>query len=199
MKVGILLLAAGSASRFGSDKRLALMPGGNTVLDGVLANITCSGLPVLVCLGPADHELAAYVEARGIACHLCQRASEGMGGTLAEGIAKLSELHGVLIALADMPWIEPGTYRIIAEKLTQDTICIPVHGGRRGHPVGFGRRYFNELCQSGGDAGARNLLDLHAGRVREIAVEDPSIHRDIDLPADIEPVGRKVGESLPDS
>ena len=195
MNVGILLLAAGSARRFRSDKRFALMPGGNTVLEGVLDNITLSGLPVIVCLGPSDHELAANLEARGIACQLCQRATEGMGGTLAEGIAKLSNLDGVLIALADMPWIDPASYRAIAEKMTQDTICVPVHGGRRGHPVGFGRRYFREMRQSGGDTGARHLLDLHTDRVREIPVDDPAIHRDIDVPADIHCDGRKVGES----
>lgn len=199
MNVGILLLAAGSASRFRSDKRLALMPDSNTVLDNVLANIVLSGLPLLVCLGPDDHELGENLEGRGFACLLCQRAGEGMGGTLAEGIAKLSDLDGVLIALADMPWIEPASYRIIAEQLTQGTICIPVSGGRRGHPVGFGSRYFDELRQLSGDTGARKLLDLHANLVREIPVEDPAIHRDIDVPADISLDARQVGQSSPAS
>jgi molybdenum cofactor cytidylyltransferase len=108
-----------------------------------------------------------------------------MGGTLAEGVDHARDWDGLLVALADMPWIEAATYRAVAQGLSQADLCVPVFGGRRGHPVGFGAWHYGELGRLGGDTGARLLLEKHAASVREVAVPDPAIHRDIDLPADL--------------
>lgn len=155
------------------------------MLDAVLANLTEAGLPILVCLAAGEHELARRLTARGVRCIRCNRAGEGMGGTLAEGAGHVGDWDGLLVALADMPWIEAGTYRAVARQLPDEGICVPTHGGRRGHPVGFSARFFVELGRLGGDSGARQLLRRHAASVREVAVRDPGIHRDIDVPADL--------------
>jgi molybdenum cofactor cytidylyltransferase len=185
VKVGILVLAAGRASRFGADKRLARLEDGRRVIDALLANILESGLPFLVCIGPDDHELDRELAARHVSCVRCSRAGEGMGGTLAEGVNHARDWAGLLVALADMPWVAPTTYRAVARQLSRDGICVPTHDGRRGHPVGFSARFFAELGQLGGDTGARPLLRRHAALVRELEVGDPAIHRDIDVRADL--------------
>ncbi len=185
MRAGILVLAAGRAERFGSDKRSAALPDGRRVIDALLDNLRASGLPLLVCLGEDDNELAARLTRDGLDCVRCARAAEGMGGTLAEGIAHVGAWDGALVALADMPWIAPDTYRRVAAALTRDTICQPAFAGSPGHPVGFGAAYFNELAQLAGDVGGRQLLRRHAGCVQRVAVDDPAIHRDVDRPEDL--------------
>jgi molybdenum cofactor cytidylyltransferase len=185
---GVLLLAAGRATRFGADKRLARLPDGRTVIDTTLANIQRSGLPILVCLGAEDEALAQHLRQRDINCQCCPRALEGMGGTLAEGVGLIPDWECVLIALADMPWIMPGTYSAIAERLTTENIVVPVNGGRRGHPVGFGCDFYTELTALNGETGARGLLYRHAVRITEVPVADAAIHRDIDVPADLRAV-----------
>jgi len=185
VKVGILVLAAGRASRFGADKRLARLSGGRGVLETMLDQVRASGLPFLVCLGPQDSSVADRLRAEGARCIQCDRAAEGMGGTLAEASSHILNWDGAIVALADMPWVSPATYRAVAAGLSAAGICVPVHGGRRGHPVGFGSDFYPELQSLGGDTGARHLLRRYAGRLTLLPVEDAAIHRDIDLPADL--------------
>ncbi len=185
VKIGILALAAGRARRFGTDKRLARLESGERVLGAFLARAGASGLPILLCLGEQDSGLATEMASAGVACLLCRRAREGMGGTLAEGAARIPGWDGVLVALADMPWIQPETYRLLARSLATDGICVPVYRGQRGHPVGFGSAFFGELVRLGGDAGARSVLARHPGAIREVAVDDHAVLLDIDHPGDL--------------
>jgi molybdenum cofactor cytidylyltransferase len=185
VNIGILVLAAGRAARFGADKRQALLPDGRTVLGATLANARASGLPLLVCVGSGDDALARHLLGRDIPCLRCSRAAEGMGGTLAEGVGRLPGWEGALVALADMPWIAPASFQAVAERVAKDCIVVPLCAGRRGHPVGFGSDFFSALAALGGDQGARQLLDAHPDRVRELPLTDEGIHRDIDLPSDL--------------
>lgn len=184
MKTGVLLLAAGQSRRFGSDKRRALLADGQTLLDATVGNIRGSGLPLLVCLGDGDDGLARVLLDRDIAVVHCPCADAGMGHTLADGVRRRPrEWDGIIVALADMPWVTAGSYRQIAGALSPDTIVLPCHGGRPGNPVGFGRRFFSLLEQLQGDTGAKGLLARFPAAVRRLDLEDPGIHRDVDTPA----------------
>ena len=185
MTIGVIVLAAGLATRFGSDKRVAHLADGRRMINATVTNARDSGLPLLVCLRTHDHQLAAELVAPGITCLQCHRADEGMGATLAEGIRHTETWDGALIALADMPWIKPDTYQRVAAALTRDAIVQPHFGDKAGHPVGFGADFFPALTALSGDAGGRKLLQAHAQQVRPIQVEDPAIQRDVDRPGDL--------------
>ncbi len=180
MTVGILLLAAGSSRRFGSDKRVAKLPSGERILDATLAQILATKLSLLVCLRPEDTDLSLQLSARGVAHHLCPRSDEGMGSTLAEGIAAVPQWTAALIALADMPWIESDTYLAVAHATRVDRICVPTYQRQYGHPVGFGADFFHTLSGLRGEPGARQIISTHSDRVQEVPVNDPGIRRDID-------------------
>jgi molybdenum cofactor cytidylyltransferase len=164
---------------------MALLADGQRLVDAFVTQAMRSGLPLLVCVDKDDHHLAALLAQRQIDVHFCCNAAEGMGATLAEGVAQLSNWDGVLIALADMPWVQPETYQAVAQQLQPDTICVPVYGGRRGHPVGFGCSFFPQLARLQGDNGARQLIAQHAAKLIELVVSDAAIHRDVDLPSDL--------------
>lgn len=181
MKAGVLLLAAGRSRRFGSDKRRARLADGQTLLAASIAAVQRSGLPLLVCLDRSDTELNGTLGDAGVAVTLCDDAAGGMGHTLAHGVRQRpGDWQGILVALADMPWIRPATYLAIARQLTPDTIVAPCHEGRRGHPVGFGAAFFGPLAASTGDTGARTLLDAYPGALRELSLDDPGVLRDVD-------------------
>lgn len=178
-----LVLAAGSARRFGSDKRLARLPNGRLLLEEVCLRIGEAGLTPLLALD-ADAPQAV----RGLARHLLipsAIARQGMGATLAAAIAEIPAERGCLVCLGDMPWIEPATYRQVAAALTDETIVQPVYAGTPGHPVGFGVRYIRALATLSGDIGARSLLRAAGAQVIQLSVADAGIVHDVDDSADL--------------
>jgi len=183
---GILMLAAGFSRRFGTDKRLAALADGTSLLEASVQSAVDSGLPVVVCLRPGDEALAAAVRERGAAVCFCAGAAGGMGATLAEGMRAVRDREGVLVALGDMPEVRPETYRQVAAALARAPICRPLWQGRPGHPVGFSRRFFPALQRLAGDRGARDVLREHRDCVLELPLEDAGVLRDIDSPDDLD-------------
>ena len=182
MTVGVLLLAAGSSRRFGSDKRFATLPTGGTLLDAAIENCLGSGIPLRVCVGSEDHDLIARLARRGLDVTVCPRSSQGMGATLADAVAGIRDWTAALVALGDMPMIRPATINLIARHAAPDRICVPMFDERAGHPVAFGAAFFETLSQCEGDRGARWIIESHTTSVDTLAVDDPGIHRDIDTP-----------------
>jgi molybdenum cofactor cytidylyltransferase len=180
---GVLLLAAGASRRFGSDKRMARLRGGSTLLEASVAAARAAGLPVRVCLAAADRDggLASSMAGQAeVVC--CATAAEGMGATLSEAVAGLPAWDVLLLALADMPLIRADSYRAVHAAASSQRIVVPVHAGRDGHPVAFGSAYFPALMQCRGDRGARWLLQREAAGVLRLPVDDPGILRDVDTP-----------------
>lgn len=191
MTTGVILLAGGKARRFGADKRIARLPDGQWLIMAAIENIARSGLPLLVCLGADDAGLQRALRAGGIACIKCADSHLGMGSTLAEGIAAIDRSwRGVLVALADMPLILPETYARVRDKLAAGKIVVPVHAGRRGHPVGFDHTYFPGLLALRGDRGARAILTAHPDSVLALEVDDPGVLADVDRPHDLQALFR---------
>ena len=94
---------------------------------------------------------------------------------------------GWLVALTDMPWIEPATIRLVADALRSgDTIAAPCWQGRRGHPVGFARALGAELAVLSGDAGAKAVIQVHLEQLRVIDCNDAGILFDIDQSEDLQ-------------
>lgn len=185
MTVGVLLLAAGSSLRFGSDKRIATLASGDTLLNTTIEQILAAQLPLRVCLRGDDEQIAAALNAREIPHILCRQSHLGMGATLSEGIASVSDWQGTLIALADMPFISPETYLQVARALTPDTICLPTNKKGRGHPVGFGKQWFGDLQALEGDRGGFSIVKKNENAVVEIPCDDLNLQRDIDLPESV--------------
>lgn len=190
---GVVLLAAGQSERYGGDKRLASISGRDGSLPMLLATleqINASGLPVFVVLRPGDVQWEQELDQRGIEWGTCPDAALGMGHSLAFGVHATQQWQHWLIALADMPFVQPQTYRVIANALEQHAIVRPVvHEPSTGqyfpgHPVGFQQRFACELMRCNGDVGARDLLQRYAGDVHALVVTDDGILRDIDRPED---------------
>ncbi|WP_430461469.1 nucleotidyltransferase family protein [Thalassolituus sp. LLYu03] len=192
-QTGVVVLAAGSGERYGHDKRLAAVPGKQghePMLLATLRAVRASGLPFIVVLRSGDLQWEQELDAIGVDWIACPEAHKGMGHSLAAGVHATQHWDGWLIALADMPFIQPGTYRAVADALNQHRIVRPVlhnpvtNKRQPGHPVGFDKTCAFELLQCSGDQGARELLKHHASDVAELLCHDEGIVQDIDRPED---------------
>lgn len=183
-----ILLAAGAARRFGADKLLAPLADG-TPLGVASCRVLGATLGrVFAVVRPHDDALTALLSGCGAHVVHCARADEGMGASLACGVAASADAQGWIVALADMPWIAHATVRAVADAIAAGaSLAAPFHRGVRGHPVGFAAGHREALLALGGDEGARTLLANAGAALVRIDVDDPGVLRDVDLPRDLEP------------
>jgi len=181
-RVGAVLLAAGAARRFGSDKRAARLPDGSTVLEAALRPLLCCCDEILVVTAAADGDVALPGHPGAARIVRSPRSGGGMGCSLADGIAQAVGWDACMVSLADKPFIRENSVRRVRALLENHEIVVPTHRGEWGHPVGFARRYFAALGRLAGDAGARSLILAERERVRFVELDDPGILADVDTP-----------------
>jgi molybdenum cofactor cytidylyltransferase len=186
--LNIVLLAAGSSRRFGCDKRRQPLAG-STVLQTSLALALNTGLTVKLVL--AGHEQDYQGLTVSLQSHprlhiiYAEQSGLGMAHSLASGVSQLGDCNGVMVMLADMPWIEPSTLEQLIATFDGRSIVIPDYKGKQGHPVIFPRWCFSALTELTGDGGGKPIIQRHSDMVKLLAVNDANILRDIDTPADI--------------
>ena len=181
-----LLLAAGSASRFGSDKLRAALPHGVTIAVQAARHLRAALPRVVAVVRPGREATAQALAAEGCEVVVCERADEGMGASLACGARAAGAADGYLVALADMPFVRPSSIAAVRDALAAGaTLAAPYFRTRRGHPVGIAGRFRAELEALGGDEGAKNILAAHAADLVKVPVGDPGVIRDIDRPEDL--------------
>jgi molybdenum cofactor cytidylyltransferase len=180
-----LLLAAGSASRFGSDKLSHPLPHGVAIAVQAARHLHAVVPEIFAVVKPGARDLADSLSSH---CKVvvCENAADGMGASLACAARAAGKADGYLVALADMPFVRPSTVAAVRDALASGApLAAPYFRARRGHPVGISGRFFEQLLACKGDEGAKQLFA--SNEVKKIAVGDPGVIRDIDTPADLMP------------
>jgi CTP:molybdopterin cytidylyltransferase MocA len=112
----------------------------------------------------------------------------GLASSLRAGIRAVpADCDGALILLGDMPRIAPEHLDRLLDAFAAapEAIVVPVHEGRQGNPVLWPRRYFADLMQLEGDAGAKRLIAAHREHVREVPMGTSAIFADVDTPEEL--------------
>jgi molybdenum cofactor cytidylyltransferase len=181
-----ILLSAGGARRFGSQKLIAEIDGTPVVLLAAQALIAATNETVAV-VGHEGAKVRAALAGSGV--HIVENAewAAGMGTSLACGIRALSPtVDAVLVALGDQPGIDVYVARRVVA-LWEETgrpIVAARYSDGRGHPVLFAREIFDELLMLEGDHGARTIITEAPERVAFVDVDLPA-PSDIDTPDDL--------------
>lgn len=183
-----LLLAAGSASRFGSDKLRHALPHGVPIAVQAARIFKLELSRVVAVVKPESAELVDALKEEGCEVVVCENAAEGMGASLACAARAAGEADGYLVALGDMPFLRRTSIAAVRDALVNGApLVAPYFRTRRGHPVGIGKRFYEDLLSLRGDDGARKLLAANAGQLVKIPIGDPGVIRDIDTPQDLLP------------
>jgi len=186
--VTALLLAAGAGRRFGGAKLLAPLADGTPLILAAARPLLESTDDLLAVVRPEHTALQNMLAREGIEWTVNPRPDRGLGSSIAHGVWTRRGSDGWLVALGDMPSIQPATVRAVAEALADGApLAAPLYQGRRGHPVGFAKAFREELQALDGDTGAREVLARNAPLLEPIRVDDPGILKDVDTPDDLAP------------
>jgi molybdenum cofactor cytidylyltransferase len=181
-----ILLAAGTATRFGGGKLLHPLEDGVAIAAHAARNLLAVAGEVVAVVRWGDFPLSDMLDEEGCRVTMFQGATRGMGASLAHGVSEARDADGWIVALADMPRIAPETVRKVAVALEQGAlIAAPTFKGERGHPVGFGAALRSELLALDGDHGARAVIERHREAVKLVECDDPGVLYDIDRKSDL--------------
>ena len=181
-----VVLAAGSANRYGRNKQLDDFNGTPLVRRAAeLAHEVCGENTVLV----TGHDSAAVAEAAGNGIRfrvVNDRHAEGMGGSIATAVRAVSHVaDGILLLLADQPLITVSHLQALRDNWSgaPDEIIATSFANTMGPPVLFPRGAFDDLAVLSGDKGARDILRDARFTIKTIQFEDAAV--DIDTPDDL--------------
>jgi molybdenum cofactor cytidylyltransferase len=182
-----IILAAGSASRFGSTKQLAVVDGQALVSRAVtVANDACDGRSVVV-VGHDAVAVAEEVRASAGFIVVNDHHSSGLGTSLARAVRSIRHVaSAVVVMLADQPGINTQHLASLIDTWSGDAdeIIATVFGETQGPPVLFPSMCFDDLQDLSGDAGGKHLFDDKRFRLRTIEFAPAEL--DIDTAADLE-------------
>ena len=181
------ILAAGSASRFGSTKQLAEIDGTTLVVRATtIANNVCADRTVVV----AGHDAADVTEVlqgtQGFVV-VNDGFAEGLGTSLARAVASVSHVaSAVIVMLADQPGINAHHLENLIDAWNDGDydIVTTTFADTQGPPVLFSSTCFDELRHLSGDAGGKHLFRDPRYRTETIVFEPAAL--DIDTEEDLE-------------
>ncbi|HET7584419.1 MAG TPA: nucleotidyltransferase family protein [Gemmatimonadaceae bacterium] len=187
--IAAIVLAAGGARRFGSQKLLAPL-GGETVVHRTVRTVLDASVDdVVVVIGHEGDAVQRALADLPVRTVPNARWEEGMSASIAAGVSALHpDVAAAFVVLGDQPAIQPAVLALMLERRRAAgggvTIVAPVYRGVQGNPVLFGADVFAELLALTGDRGARAVLERDPARVAAVAI-DQEMPGDVDVPADL--------------
>jgi len=185
-RVGLILMAAGGASRMGRPKQLLPYRGRPLVCHAAATAIEAGCRPVIVVLGARAAEIAPVLEQQPVDVVENPLWEQGMGTSIQAGLAALEGrgLDGVILALADQPLITAAILRglVDAHRASGLPIVAAQYAGTAGVPVFFHRSYYSALLALAPGQGCKGVI--LGNRERALLIDCPEAELDVDTPED---------------
>lgn len=196
--VGVVLLAAGRASRMGEEaghKLLAQFAGEPLVRRMARTALGSTARLTVVVTGHRGKEIAASLD--GLSVELVENPdfASGMASSLKAGLGALDDdVAGALVLLGDMPAVTSEHLNLLIETFAEaggTSIVRASDGVRRGNPVILPRAAFSDAMALSGDVGARALIESGAWPVIDVEI-GPAARLDVDTPEAVRAAGGTV-------
>lgn len=162
LRIGCLIMAAGNASRFGTNK-LAQPLDGRTLIERALGAVPREEFAA-VCVVSQYPEIEALAVQSGFTAIHNDHPDWGVSYTIRLGTQAMRDYGGILYLVSDQPLLRRDSVQRIVQAWRQEPekIAGAVHNGQHGNPNLFPARFFPELLSLEGDCGGNRILRAHA-------------------------------------
>ncbi len=177
-----VILASGKSERFGGVKLLERFRG-RPLIEICLNSFLKTGVKgVVVTHNPAISDISTKMGFRTVP------GGVSLSESLKSGLKSVDWSEGILIHLADIPFVRPETIKNLIDAFSSspDKILIPRYNGAPGHPRIFPPELIPEFFSITGDRGGRDIVDRHSEKVRRFDCNDPGVIYDIDTREQLE-------------
>lgn len=183
-----LILAAGQSKRMGTAKAKLLLHDEQAWQRLARLCLQAGCFEVVVLLSEENlGNVEAEAETAGLAIRFLavplELAKNGPVGSLMHGIQHSQPQRAWLVCPVDHPFVAQESLLTLIN--SEADIAIPLHDGRRGHPVLVAERYRAKLLglTKRGET-LRDFIHAHSDDVTELLVDDPAIRWNCNLPED---------------
>lgn len=192
--IACAVLAAGQGTRFGEPKAAARLGSGERFLDTVVRVATEGDLSPILAVVQRGVDVPAPARA---VINPNPRSEQATSLRLALAGLANDPAQAVVVWPVDHPFVHLVSVLALVDafKRTRAPIVLPVHAGRRGHPVLFARTVWLDLMTTP-TGGARTVVHAHAGSVVEVQVPDEGVTWDIDTRSDMPQSGGRTSDGL---
>ena len=161
LKLGCVVMAAGSAKRFGANKLTAQLRGRQLILRS-LESVPPEAFEQVVVVTQYP-EIMRIVKEFHFASILNDQPEEGLSRTIHLGLTALRDCDGVLFQVSDQPLLRRESVLALTEQWRSqpEGIAALGHGGVRGNPGVFPSALFPELMALTGDRGGSTVIRRH--------------------------------------
>ena len=188
--LGIIILAAGSSSRFGNTKQLLHFKGKTLLNHTIEEAIHAGAQPVVVVTGANADEISKEIKNEKVEIVFNENWEQGMASGIVVGLKKAiilnKELKNVIITVCDQPFVSSSLFKQLFQRQNESTkhIVASAYANTIGTPALFTIKYFDALMGLAGDQGAKGLLKKYS---EDLATVDfPDGYIDIDTQEDYE-------------
>lgn len=183
MKIGCVLMAAGSSSRFGENKLFYPLEG-RTLLARALAAAPAHLFARAVAV-VSNPMVEAAVRETGYTPIVNPDAPRGQGTTVSLGIRALEGMDAAMFLVADQPYLSRESVERMLAAYRPGMILALSYRGRRGNPVLFPSELFSELASVSPEETGKAVIVRHPERLELIEAGSGRELLDIDAKTDL--------------
>jgi molybdenum cofactor cytidylyltransferase len=186
--IGIVILAAGAATRMGTPKQILEFRGRPLLRHAAEVALGTRARPVVVVLGARGGMVRGALDGLPVEVVENPRWEEGVATSIQAGLDGLCKVHpeatGVILLLADQPLVTSQILEALIEMQirTGKSIVASEYSDTVGVPVLFSRSYFPLLLALEGHQGCKGVILKHLSDTQTVPC--PEAELDLDTPED---------------
>ena len=187
-----VILAAGYSSRMKSFKPL-LPVGEMTAVERSIEAAKDAGIKnIIVVTGHNRESMLQVLKKNGVLESYNESYAKGMFSSIKAGISSakkaFSEIKGVVLMPVDCPLISSKVISSVMQSADDDSFCVPVYEGKKGHPLLIPEKCFGEICSYDGPGGLKGITDKYWDKMKRVPVEEEGCVLDMDTPEGYEEI-----------